>query len=73
MKMNMGTVDRVIRTLIAIVIGVLYFTGTISGVLAIILGVIAIVFLLTSLVGRCPGYSPLGLSTRKEPPGSTPA
>jgi hypothetical protein len=68
MKMNMGTVDRVIRTLVAIAIGVLYFTGRISGVLAIILGIIAIVFLITSFAARCPGYVPLGISTRKEPP-----
>ena len=66
MKMNMGTVDRVIRTLIAIGIGVLYLTGLISGTLAIILGIIAVVFLLTSCVARCPAYVPLGLSTRKE-------
>lgn len=67
MKANMGTADRVIRTLIAIGIGVLYFTGHISGTLAIILGVIAIVFLVTSLVARCPAYVPFGWSTRKEP------
>lgn len=70
MRMNMGTADRLIRTIIAIAIGVLYFTGRISGTLAIILGVVAVVFLLTSLAGRCPAYLPLGLSTRKEPPGS---
>ena len=73
MKKNMGTADRIIRTLIAIGIGVLYFTGRISGVLAIILGVVAIVFLLTSFVARCPGYVPLGLSTRGKasgPPGA---
>lgn len=67
MKQNMGTVDRVIRTLIAIGIGVLYFTGCISGTLAIILGVVAVVFLVTSLVARCPAYVPLGVSTRKAP------
>jgi len=71
MKENMGTADRLIRILIAIGIAVLYFTGRISGTLAIILGVIAVVFLLTSLVARCPGYVPLGLSTRKEPPDSS--
>ena len=70
MKKNMGTADRLIRTILAIGIAVLYFTGRISGRLAIILGVVAVVFLLTSFVGRCPGYLPLGLSTRKEPPGS---
>ncbi|MDO8502717.1 MAG: DUF2892 domain-containing protein [Gemmatimonadaceae bacterium] len=71
MKKNMGTADRLIRTLIAIGIAVLYFTGRISGTLAIILGVVAVAFLLTSFVAHCPVYVPLGLSTRKEPPGSS--
>jgi 1,4-dihydroxy-2-naphthoate octaprenyltransferase len=65
MKKNMGTVDRVVRTSIAIGIGVLYFTGRISGPVAIILGVFAIAFVLTSSVGSCPLYAPLGISTRK--------
>ena len=66
MKKNMGTADRIIRTLIAIVVGVLYFTGQISGTVAIILGILAIVFLLTSLIGTCPLYLPVGLSTKKK-------
>jgi hypothetical protein len=65
---NMGTADRTIRILIAIVIGVLYFTHVISGVLAIILGIVAIIFIVTSIFGVCPAYGPLGLSTRKGPP-----
>lgn len=68
MKKNMGTADRVIRILIAVAIAVLYFTGRISGTVAIILGVIAVAFFLTSLVGSCPGYFPLKISTRREPP-----
>jgi hypothetical protein len=70
MKKNMSTADRVIRSLIAIGVAVLYFTGFISGTFAIVLGVVAVVFLLSSFVARCPGYSLLGLSTYKEPPGS---
>jgi hypothetical protein len=66
MKANMGTIDRVLRTLVAIVIGVLYFTGQMSGTAAIILGIFAIVFLLTSLLGFCPLYIPLKISTKKE-------
>lgn len=66
MKANMGTIDRVLRTLVAIVIGVLYFTDQISGTTAIILGIFAIVFLLTSLLGFCPLYAPLKISTKKE-------
>jgi len=60
---NMGTADRVIRTLIAVAIGVLYVTKVISGTVALVLGVLAFVFLLTSLVSFCPGYLPFGLST----------
>lgn len=66
MKKNMGTADRVIRTIIAIVIAVLYFAGTISGAVAAVLGIFALVFLLTSAVGFCPLYGPLGISTKKK-------
>lgn len=66
MKKNMGNLDRLLRTIVAIVIGVLYFTGQITGTAAIILGVLAVVFLLTSLIGSCPLYLPVGLSTKKE-------
>lgn len=62
---NMGTLDRTVRIAIAVVIAVLYFAGAISGTLAIILGIVAIVFVLTSLVGFCPLYVPFKLSTRK--------
>ncbi|ARA92018.1 hypothetical protein AWN76_001765 [Rhodothermaceae bacterium RA] len=65
MRKNMGTIDRVLRVVVAIVIGVLYFTGQITGTAALILGILAVVFLLTSLVGTCPLYVPLGLSTKK--------
>ena len=66
MKKNMGTMDRTIRTIVAVVIAALIFMGKISGTAAIVLGIIAAVFLLTSLVGWCPAYLPFGLSTRKE-------
>jgi len=66
MKKNMGTTDRSIRTLLAIVVAVLYFTKQISGTAAIILGVFAIAFLLTSFVGFCPAYLPFKISTRKK-------
>jgi len=65
MTKNMGTADRVVRTLIAVAIAVLYFTGKISGTVAILLGIVAVAFLVTSLVGWCPSYLPFGLSTRK--------
>jgi len=66
MKKNMGTSDRIIRTLSAVVIVILYLTGVIGGTLALILGILAGVFLLTSLAGICPLYFPLKISTRGE-------
>lgn len=66
MKQNMGTIDRSLRTLIAIVIAILYFTGQITGTAALVLGLFAVVFLLTSFMGFCPLYLPLKLSTKKE-------
>lgn len=65
MKRNMGTADRLIRTVLAIVIAILYFTGQITGTAAIVLGIFAVVFLATSLIGHCPLYVPLKISTRK--------
>jgi hypothetical protein len=70
MKANMGTADRTIRILIAVAIGVLYYLHVISGTLAIVLGVIAVVFVLTSFVAFCPGYLPFGISTRGGKPSS---
>jgi uncharacterized membrane protein len=65
MKQNMGNIDRIIRAVFAVVVAVLYFTNLISGTAAIILGILAIVFLLTSVVGFCPLYAPFKLSTKK--------
>jgi hypothetical protein len=66
MKKNMGSTDKIIRILIAIVIGVLYYTGTISGTTALVLGIFAVIFVLTSLISFCPLYLPLGISTCKK-------
>ena len=63
MKKTMGNTDRIIRVAIAAVIAVLFFTNVISGVLGIVLLVLAGVFVLTSLVSTCPLYMPFGLST----------
>ena len=65
MTKNMGTLDRVIRTIIAVIIVVLLLNGTLTGILAILLGLFAIAFLGTSAIGWCPLYKPLGISTRE--------
>jgi hypothetical protein len=66
MKKNMGSIDKIIRLLLAIVIGVLYFTEVITGTLGIVLIVVAIVFFLTSFIGFCPLYYPFGIKTCKD-------
>lgn len=66
MKKNMGNTDKAIRTAIALLIAILYFTNVISGTTGIVLLVLAIVFLLTSLVSFCPLYTLLGINTNKK-------
>ncbi|MFO8088001.1 MAG: DUF2892 domain-containing protein [Bacteroidales bacterium] len=63
MKKNVGKVDKIIRLLAALLIGVLYFTSVISGTLALILGIIALVFVFTSFMGFCGIYKLLGINT----------
>jgi len=63
MKTNMGIIDRVIRIVVALIFIGLYFANVITGTLAIVLLVLAGVFALTSFVGFCPLYWPLGIST----------
>jgi small-conductance mechanosensitive channel len=65
-KKNMGLVDRSIRTVLAVVVAILYFTNQISGIAAIVLGLFAVVFLLTSFMSFCPLYAPFKLSTIKK-------
>jgi len=65
MHLNMGTTDRIIRLSIVAIIAILYFAGQLSGTVAIVLGIVAVAFLVTSLIGWCPSYVPLGISTRK--------
>lgn len=65
MTKNMGSADRIIRVIIAAIVGILYFTGTISGTLGIVLLVLAGVFVLTSMISFCPLYAPFGIKTCK--------
>ncbi|MEJ7821168.1 MAG: DUF2892 domain-containing protein [Chitinophagaceae bacterium] len=63
MKQNMGSPDRIIRTILAIVFVVLYFTGTVTGTWGIVLLVLAGIYILTSLAGICPLYAIVGMNT----------
>ena len=67
MKKNMGSTDKIIRILVAIIVGVLYFTNVISGTVGIVLGAFALIFVLTSFISFCPLYVLLGINTCKNP------
>jgi hypothetical protein len=66
MKLNMGSADRIVRLIAVVIIAALYFTDQITGTAAIILGIVAVAFILTSAVGFCPMYAPFRFSTKKE-------
>jgi glucose uptake protein GlcU len=66
MKKNMGLTDRIVRIVVAVIIAVLYFSNQITGVAAIILGVVALIFLLTGFVSFCPIYASFKFSTAKK-------
>lgn len=66
MKKNIGTIDKAVRILIAAVVVLLYLTNVISGTLAIVLLALSAVFVITSLVGICPLYVPVKISTNKK-------
>ncbi len=63
MKNNMGMIDKVLRVSLAVVVGVLIALGELQGTAAIVLGIFAAIFLITSLVGFCPLYTLVGLKT----------
>ncbi len=66
MKKNIGSIDKAIRILVAVVIAVLFYTEVVTGVLGIVLLVLAAVFVLTSIISFCPLYLPFGINTGKK-------
>jgi Protein of unknown function (DUF2892) len=69
MKLNMGILDRIGRVVLVALVAVLYFTHVLSPLAAVILGILSVVFLLTSIVGMCPIYLALGISTKRKTAG----
>ncbi len=66
MKQNVGLTDRIIRMIIAITLGSVYYMDFVSGTAAIVVVVLAVIGLVTSLIGYCPIYHILGISTAAE-------
>jgi hypothetical protein len=63
MKANMGSADRLIRFVLAVIFAALFFTESVSGTWGIVLMTLAVVFILTSFVSFCPLYAPFGINT----------
>ena len=63
MKHNMGTADRIIRGIAAVLLAYLILTGTVSGALAFILGIFAIALVATAVLAYCPPYTLLDIKT----------
>lgn len=63
---NMGKLDRALRMAAVVVIASLEATGALSGITALALGTLAVVFTLTSFVGSCPLYFPFNLNTGEQ-------
>ena len=61
--MNMGTIDKAIRILIAVAIAILFFANVITGVTGIVLIALAAIFVITSFISFCPLYLPFGINT----------
>jgi len=62
----MGTIDKAIRIMMAVVIAILFFAHVISGTLGIVFMALAAIFVFTSFISFCPLYMPFGLSTNKK-------
>jgi hypothetical protein len=63
MKKNIGVVDKIIRLLVAIVFVVLFLTKVVTGVWGIVMLIIALMFVVTSIISICPLYLPFGIKT----------
>ncbi len=66
LKKNMGTLDKTIRISIAFILLGLYIGGNIpQEKLALVIISVCAIFLITSVIGFCPLYFILKISTKK--------
>lgn len=66
MPKNMGGVDRIVRLAVALALVLMAATGFLRGGWLVVGIVVAAVFAVTSLLGFCPLYVPLRISTRRK-------
>jgi uncharacterized membrane protein YqjE len=63
MNKNVGSKDRIVRTVLAIGLAVLAYVGVFGGTAQIVVGVIAAYLLITALLGTCLFYKLAGVDT----------
>lgn len=63
MKTNVGSTDKIIRIIAAVLFSVLFFTGTVTGTLGYVLLALGGILLATSLISFCPLYTLFGINT----------
>jgi hypothetical protein len=66
MNSNLGTADKIIRILIGVVTAFLIFNGTLSGGMAIGVGLVAGILTLTAFIGFCPIYAIFKISSKRK-------
>ncbi len=67
MKTNESITDRMIRIILAALIAIGYLSGMFSGILAVVLLIVAGILLITGFIGTCPIYLALGIRTSPKP------
>ena len=65
MKQNMSSADRTIRAVVAVALAALIYFNVLTGTAALVLGIVAGIFVLTALIGFCPLYTIFKFSTKK--------
>lgn len=67
MEKNVGTIDRVVRIIIGIVLVYLAATGMVQGIVMYIVGLFGLIMLATAVLLYCPLYVPLKINTTEKP------
>ncbi len=65
MKKNVGSLDKIIRIVIAVVAFYYAYSGGIASPWNFVLYAVGAIMILTALLGTCPIFSILGMSTNK--------
>jgi hypothetical protein len=63
MKRNMGTIDRAVRFAVGVALAAFVLLRPVSGIAAVLLGIVSLAMIVTAIFAFCPAYLPLGIST----------